>query len=381
MPTVADCLRQHGDRFLQLNADKVTLQQRKVLSAITRCRTGELGHVIFACDGCQREHWAGRSCGNRHCPTCQHEKTQRWLQKQTDRLLPVPHYLVTFTVPDELRSLLRACPKQGYDAIFDAGAATIQKLLADPKWLGSDNVGFFGVLHTWGRDPAIYHPHVHFVVPCGGVSDDGRKWIGTQSTFLFPEAVASSIYRQKFREILRAADLEKHIDPTVWRRWWEVNVKPVSDGRAVLKYLAPYVFRVAISDNRILECTDESVTYKYTPSGTKTPKTRTVEGWKFVRGFLQHALPKGFRKVRHYGWMASNSQTTLDRVKWLVWLFLGWTYWLGSGVAPQPERRKPQRPKCKDCGGELRMIGMTNAEGRIICRVLPDHATQYLDSG
>jgi len=211
MPSVADCLRQHGEAFLLQYSDKISLQQRKVLSAISRCRTGELGHVIFACGGCQRQHWVGRSCGNRHCPSCQHEKTQKWLQKQTDRLLPVQHCLVTFTVPDELRSLLRACPKQGYDAIFNAGAGTIQKLLANPKWLGSSNVGFFGVLHTWGRDPMIFHPHVHFVVPCGGVSEDGTKWLATPSTFLFPEAVASPIYRQKFREILRAEDLERKI--------------------------------------------------------------------------------------------------------------------------------------------------------------------------
>ena len=172
--------------------------------------------------------------------------------------------------------------------------------------------------------------------------------------------MASPIYRQKFREILRAADLEKHVDPTVWRKWWEVNVKPVSDGRAVLKYLAPYVFRVAISDNRILECTDESVTYKYTPSGTKTTKTRTVDGVKFVRGFLQHALPKSFLKVRYYGWMASNSRTTRDRVKWLVWLFLGWTYWLASGVAPQPDRYVLKRPPCEHCGGMLHLIAITD---------------------
>ena len=297
------------------------------------------------------------------------------------------HCLVTFTVPAELRSLLRACPQEGYDAIFAAGAATIQKLLADPKWLGAPNVGFFGVLHTWGRDPMIFHPHVHFVVPCGGVSKDGKKWIGTPSTFLFPEAVASPIYRQKFREILGAEDLEKHVDPTVWRKWWEVSVKPVSDGRAVLKYLAPYVFRVAISDNRIVKCTDESVTYKYTPSGTKTTKTRTVDGVKFVRGFLQHALPKSYLKVRYYGWMASNSRMTRDRVKWLAWLFLGWTYWLASGVAPQPDRYVSKRPPCEHCGGMLHLITITDGSGRIlVSRPLPspalaDHVTKYLDSG
>jgi len=186
-------------------------------------------------------------------------------------------------------------PVVACDAIFNAGAATIRDLLGNPKWLGSSNVGFFGVLHTWGRDPMIFHPHVHFVVPGGDVSEDGTEWLSTPSNFLFPEAVASPVYRQKFREELRAADLEKNVDPTVWHRWWEVHVQPVSDGRAVLKYLSPYVFRVAISDNRILECTETSVTFKYTPSKSKTTKTRTVEGCQFVRGFLQHACVKGVR--------------------------------------------------------------------------------------
>jgi len=166
----------------------------------------------------------------------------------------------------------------------------------------------------------------------------------------------------------------------VWQGFWSVDVEPVHDGRAVLKYLAPYVFRVAISDKRIMDCSETSVTYRYTPSGTRSTLTRTVEGWKFVRGFLQHVLPNGFRKLRHYGWMASNSRTTLDRVKWLVWLYLGWTYWLASGVAPQPERHQ-NRIRCKDCGGELCVIAMTYAGGRVICRMLPDHATSFLDSG
>ena len=252
---------------------------------------------------------------------------------------------MTFTVPEELRGLLRVCPQEGYEAIFSAGSETIQKLLKSPKWLGSDNVGFFGVLQTWGRDPEIYHPHVHFVVPGGGLNADGSKWLATPTNFLFSEAAVGKIYRQKFREAMRAAGFEKNIDPSVWRKDWVVDVEPVQDGRAVLKYLAPYVFRVAISDNRSLECTESTVTYKYTPSGTTKVLTKTVAGWKFVRGFLQHVLPKGFRKVRHYGWMASNSRTTLDRVKWLVWLFRGWTYWLGSGGAPQPERHQ-NRIRC-----------------------------------
>lgn len=381
MPTVADCLRQHGETFLRECRDKVTFQQRQVLSAIRRCRTGELGNVVFACHDCGHQHWVGRSCGNRHCPNCQHEKTQKWLHKQSDRLLPVHHFLVTFTVPEELRGLLRACPQEGYDAIFSAGSATIQDLLKNPRWLGSDKVGFFGVLQTWGRDPMTYHPHVHFVVPGGGLNADGSQWLATPANFLFPAAAAGKIYRQKFREAMRAAGFEKNIDPAVWFRDWIVDVEPVQDGRAVLKYLAPYVFRVAISDNRILECTESQVTYRFTPSGTKSGKTRAVAGWKFVRGFLQHVLPKGFRKVRHYGWMASNSRTTLHRVRWLVWLHLGWTWWLASGVAPQPERYR-SRIRCKACGGPLSVTMMVGAGGGVLWkRPLSDHALAYCDSG
>ena len=288
---------------------------------------------------------------------------------------------MTLTVPEELRGLLRACPREGYEAIFAAGSETIQNLLRNPKWLGSDNVGFFGVLQTWGRDPMVFHPHVHFVVPGGGLNADGSQWLSTPTNFLFPAAAAGKIYRQKFREAMRAAGFEKNIDPAVWLMDWIVDVEPVQDGRAVLKYLAPYVFRVAISDNRILECTEAEVTYQYTPSGTTKVLTRTEDGWKFVRGFLQHVLPKGFRKVRHYGWMASNSRTTLDRVKWLVWLYRGWTYWLASGVATPPERHQ-SRIRCKDCGGPLTVTMMVAANGCVLwTRPLPNHALAYCDSG
>ncbi len=178
-----------------------------MISAITRCRTGELGGVVYQCDDCGREHWVGRSCGNRHCPNCQKEKTQQWLAKQTGRLLPVHHFLVTFTVPDELRSVLRANQKAGYDAHFNSGHGTICKLLANPRYLGTSKVGFFGVLQTWGRDPMVYHPHIHFVVPGGGVSEDGTKWLATPRDFLFPHARAIRLYKKLFADAMRQAGL------------------------------------------------------------------------------------------------------------------------------------------------------------------------------
>lgn len=377
MPSVADCLRQHAPAYLERFGDRVPVGHRRVLSAITRCRTGELGGVHYRCEGCGLEHWVGRSCGNRHCPTCQVEKTAQWLEKQSRRLLPVHHFLITFTVPSELRMLLRANQAAGYNALFAAGSDTIRKLLAGPRWLGTSRVGFFGVLHTWGRDPTVYHPHVHFVVPGGGVSEDGAKWLSTPANFLFPESCASPIYRAKFRDALRAAGLAHAVDSEVWNKRWEVDVQPVGDGRAVLKYLAPYVFRVAISDKRIVTSDESSVTFRYTPSKAKRSKTRKVAGEEFVRGFLQHVLPRGLQKVRHYGWMSSNTRLHLDAIRWLVWLFLGWTFWLASAHAPSDEPAEREPVRCRDCGGRMWIVELLHDS----CRTLVEHGLAYLDSG
>ena len=176
MPTVADCLRRHAPEYLAKFGERVPLIHRQVLSAITRCRTGELGGLLYCCDDCRHQHWVGRSCGNRHCPACGRDKTSRWLDKQASRLLPVPHFLVTFTVPDQLRSVLRANQREGYAALFAAGSDTITALATRSKYLAGCTLGFFGVLHTWGRDPMVYHPHVHFVVPGGGVNAERSAW-------------------------------------------------------------------------------------------------------------------------------------------------------------------------------------------------------------
>lgn len=376
MATVADALRQHAPAYLETHGDDVPTGHRKVLGAITRCRTGELGGVLYACDRCGHEHWVGRSCGNRHCPTCQGNKTADWLEKQASRLLPVHHFLVGFSVPSVLRMVVRANQTACYRALFDAGSGTIRKLLANPRWLGSKRIGFFGVLHTWGRDPTVYHPHVHFVVAGGGVSPDRSRWLSTPQNMLFPEAVASPIFRAKFRDAFAAAGLIDTVDPGIWHKWWEVDVKAVGDGQAVLKYLAPYVYRVAISDKRVAHCDQSSVTFSYTPTGTKQSKTRQVSGQEFVGGFVQHVLPRGFQKVRHYGWMSSNSKQTLEEVRWLVWLYLGWTYWLASGHAPQAESIEREQVRCAKCGDAMRIVGVLHAD----CRTLVEHSVKYLDS-
>jgi hypothetical protein len=330
-----------------------------------RCQTGELGNLVYQCDTCDRRHWVGRSCGNRHCPNCQHHKTAQWLAKQTAKLLPVQHFIVTFTVPKELRPLLRAHQRDGYDAIFNAGSQTIRTLLANDKYLGTDQVGFFGALHTWGRDPAAYHPHVHFVVPGGGVSRDGGRWLQTPKDFLFHHGRAIRLYKKRFTKEMKKCGLYKSMPYGVLKKKWVVDLKPVGNGQAVLKYLAPYVYRVAISDNRIEAIDEHGVSYQVTPSGTKQPISRKVSGHEFVRGFVQHILPRGFQKIRYYGFMSSNCKMQLERVRWLVWLYLGWTYWLGSAF-PTPQPTPKPRPTCKDCGGNLTLIAIVQADGRVI---------------
>lgn len=377
MPTVADCLRQHAPAYVRRFGRKMPLHQLKVLSAITRCRTGRLGGVKYQCKGCGYKHWVGRSCGNRHCPNCGKDKSTRWLEKQSPRLLPVHHFLVTFTVPDQVGSVLRRRQRAGYSALFDAGAGSIRDVGAATKSLRGCNLGFFGVLHTWGRDPMVYHPHVHFVVPGGGVSENRSAWQATPENFLFHHGTLIKVYKAKLADELRAAGLYDQVPVEAWKKKFVVGIKPVGNGQAVLKYLAPYVHRVAISDNRIVACDESSVTYRYKPSGSQRYETRKVPGQEFVRGFVQHALPRGLQKIRYYGWMGSNFKVSLDEVKWLVWLFLGWTYWLASGYAPQTPERKSPKAVCPECGGTMEVAEVTFEP----CSVLPNHSLDYLDSG
>ncbi len=184
-------------------------------------------------------------------------------------------------------------------ALFEASSAAIKTLAADPKYVGTTQCGFFGVLHTWGRT-LDYHPHVHYVVPGGGISEDGSQWLPSRADFFVPVRALSILFRAKFRDALERAGLLSEVDPAVWRQDWVVHSKAVGDGRASLKYLAPYVFRVAISDRRIVACEDGQVTFSYRRSGSNRWRKMTVDAFEFIRRFLQHVLPSGFQKVRHY---------------------------------------------------------------------------------
>jgi Putative transposase/Transposase zinc-binding domain len=353
MPTVADVLRRYGPAYLERFGAAMPGEHKKVLTAITACRTGQLGSVIYRCAACGRTHAMGRSCGNRHCPTCQQDKAKAWLEKQIDRLLPCPYFLLTFTVPAGLRAFVRRHQRVAYAALFDASSAAIKALAADPKYLGTPRCGFFGVLHTWGRT-LEYHPHVHYVVPGGGISDDGSQWLASRADFFVPVKALSILFRAKFRDALERAGVLAEVDPVVWRQDWVVHSQAVGDGRASLKYLAPYVFRVAISDRRIVACEHGEVTFSYRRTGSNRWRKMTVDALEFIRRFLQHVLPTGFPKIRHYGFLSPNNRPSIEGVRWLVTLYHWLTYRL---VCRAPEEASTgARIRCPSCGGPMQVL-------------------------
>jgi hypothetical protein len=353
MPTVADVLRQYGPAYLERFGSSMPAEHKKVLDAIRACRTGQLGGVVYQCESCGATHTMGRSCGNRHCPTCQQGKTKAWLEIQLDRLLPCPYFLITFTVPAGLRTFVRANQRIAYAAMFEASSAAIKALAADPKYVGATQCGFFGVLQTWGRT-LDYHPHIHYVVPGGGLSKDGSQWLSSRKDFFVPVRALSILFRAKFRDALGRAGLLAGVDSAVWRQHWVVDSRAVGDGRASLKYLAPYVFRVAISDRRIVSCAEGRVAFSYRKSGSNRWRKMTLEADEFIRRFLQHVLPSGFPKVRHYGFLSPNSRLSIGVVRRLITLFYGLVD--RSLAEPTQERADAHPIACLACGGPMRVL-------------------------
>jgi hypothetical protein len=354
VPSVADVVRRYGGEYLDRFGATMPREHTKVLHAIAACRTGELGIVLYQCESCGQTHWMGRSCGNRHCPTCQQDKTGAWLETQTERLLPCPYFLITFTLPAELRTLVRSHQRVVYAALFEASSAALRLLAADPRFVGTDRTGFFGVLHTWGRT-LEYHPHLHYVVPGGGLSADGSRWLPSRPNFYVPVKALAPIFRAKFRDILKREGLLNLVAPAVWQHDWVVDSRAAGDGRAALQYLASYVFRVAIGDHRIVSCDNGKVTFTYRRVGSNRPRRMTLEAMEFLRRFLQHVLPASFQKVRHYGFLSSNSATPIEAVRWLVTLHNETIFVLTAKQQPKPAI--PPAPLCPACGGPLRLLG------------------------
>jgi len=313
MPEVADIFRRYGGQYLADFGQAMLASHRRAFDDILRCRTPEMGGELYVCDHCGQQHYAYHSCRNRSCPKCHGKDTQKWLDGRKSELLPVPYFHVVFTVPDQLRRVIRSRQKLLYPLLMKAAAKAVIKLAADPHYVGG-LIGVLAVLHTWTRT-LEYHPHVHCLIPGGGLADDGT-WRPARSNYLVPVKALSKIFRGMFLDFAAKELGPGVLSPALRRRPWVVYAKPAVQGpQKVLDYLGRYVHRVAITNRRILSVDDGKVTFRYQPSGQNHWKTMTLAAQEFIRRFLQHVLPKGIHKVRYFGLWAPTKRKSLRELQ------------------------------------------------------------------
>lgn len=310
---LADIFRQYGPAYRQKYASRMPSFHFKAMRAIEQCRTPALGGQVYRCPTCEQMEYSYHSCRNRHCPKCQNESAQVWLDKQQGLLLPVSYFLLTFTVPAGLNEVIRSHQKLFYDLLFKISAAATQQLALNPRWLGGQ-IGMVGVLHTWGRNLA-YHPHIHYLVPAGSWQESEHRWVPARQDFLLPVRALSRVFRGKLRQALRDSDCYARIPSRVWQQEWVVHCEAVGSGLNALKYLAPYIFRVAITNNRLLKLEHDRVTFRYRDTETGAEKRCSLGAHEFIHRFLQHVLPKNFVKIRYYGFLAPTLRTRLTALR------------------------------------------------------------------
>jgi len=347
MTTIKDIFTTYGPEYIQRFGDRMPADHHKVIDAIINCRTAHYGASIYQCTQCGKNHVVYRCCGNRHCPNCQHHKTRHWLQTQLDRQLPGHHFMLTFTVPEKLRRFIRSHQRVGYAAMFAASSQTIKKLAADPKHIGADMSGFFGVLHTWGRQMP-YHPHIHYVVPGGAFSKSDGRWLCSRIDFFLPVKAMSKIFKAKLRDIIKSSKLYHQVDSDVWNQDWIVNCQAIGSAQRSLKYLAPYVFKVAISNSRIVKLENRTVFFKYRKHKSNRWRTMSLDVMEFMRRFLQHVLPTGFMKIRYYGFLHPASSLSLEKIATLIELAFGFEI-----ITPKVVLKPPEPMTCSSCSASL----------------------------
>lgn len=347
MGIIKDILRQHGPEYIAKFGETMPSTHKQVIQAILLCKTEAYGVTLFQCENCQTTHIFPLSCGNRHCPNCQYQKTRAWLDKQMQNQLPGPHFMITFTMPQQIRNFIRSNQKAAYGAMFTAAAETMKKLAADHRHIGADLPGFFGVLHTWGRT-LQYHPHIHFIVTGGALNSKDGSWHPAKNNFYLPVKPMSIIFKAKFKDLMNKQQLLPLIPKESWPLDWNVNCQAVGDSEASMKYLAPYIFRVAISDSRVIKVENNQVSFKYKKQKSNRTRVMKLDAMEFIRRFLQHVLPKGFMKVRYYGFMSRSCAIALETVRKII------RSALGLPIASIAYKREPSSPPvCPHCKGLL----------------------------
>lgn len=331
-------------QYLDVFKDKYTSQllpgHQRAIGAILRCRTAASGQILWHCPACSEQHWHPRSCGHRSCPQCQNHEASRWLDRQLAKLLPVEYFMVTFTIPYQLRALAWRHQSTFYQCLFDTAVSTLKGFGLNPKNLGAQ-MGMTAVLHTHSRR-LDYHPHVHVIVPGGGVSAATRQWKTTRGKYLFNEKALARVFRARLLAALKAAGLAV---PAKLPHKWMVDCEHVGKGQPALKYLSRYLYRGVVSEKNIVANQNGKVTFKYINSNTGKTQYRTLNGEDFLWLVLQHVLPKGFRRVRDYGFLHGNARKLLILIQLTLKVMIS-----TIAIRPRPVFR------CPRCRSPMRIL-------------------------
>jgi hypothetical protein len=371
---VADIFRGHGSAWRRANAGRVSLGQLKVMSAIENCRTAALGGHVARCEDRSHTQIAYNSCRNRHCPKCQGAAAKQWLAEREAELLPVPYYHVVFTLPAPIGDIAYQKKAVIYDILFKASAEALTTIAADPKHLGA-RIGVTSVLHTWGS-AMTHHPHVHMIVPGGGISLDGKRWVSCRPGFFLAVRVLSRLFRRLFLEKLIAAHKQlqffgnhaplanakmfaTYLAPLRRTEWVVYAKRPFGGPQAVLAYLSRYTHRIAISNSRLIAFDSNGVTFKwkdYRAEGRERAKVMTLASGEFIRRFLIHVLPSGFHRIRHYGLFTGSKRIeNLVRARQLLAVSKPQSENAAADAADNNEPQTPSHP-CPCCGGRMIVI-------------------------
>ena len=351
--TVIEALRRFLPAHLREHRHAMGEAQKRAVWAITHCRTEEMGGHLYAC-ACGKKEFHFHSCNHRSCPQCGKDATAQWVERELRKRVGAPYFMVTFTLPEELRKLFfTAQAKEIYQLFFKAASSSLTDTLANPRWLGAKTSGFTMVLHTWNQR-LHFHPHIHCIVPGAGIAADGRVVTVRNENFLVPQPALRSIFRARFRDGY-AALAKDHplpaIDPAVWQKDWGVNLRPFGTGENIIKYLGAYVCRTAIGDSRIISVSDTHVSFRWKDRAKgDAMRVETLEGAEFIKRYLRHVLPRGLRAVRYFGFCHPASKLKRERIAFHT----GRVLYIGpANVAPA---KPPHVVACPCCGEPMKKI-------------------------
>lgn len=365
--TVHQLLQRLAPDYRKRFGSSMPQRHRQILQKILSCRTPARGGQLFQCPDCPGFHYRYHSCNDRHCPQCGQTDADDWLARQQARLLlPTPYFLVTFTVPEALRRFIRSHQQIALDLLFAASAQALQELARNPRRLGAE-LGMLGVLHTWSRT-LIFHPHIHYLIPGGGLTPDGRQWRAARPKFLLPVKALGAHFRTLFRTRLQKEQpaLFAQVPATVWRRHWNVDSRAAGSGQNALRYLSRYVFKTATSNRKIQLLPGGQVRWPYRESQTGRHTSIQLDPLEFMARFLQHILPRGYARVRTFGWLHPAAKVRANRVRALLRQrpLLTPAEEQAWNPPPDPEAELPAEeplavsgPFCPLCQLPLRLVG------------------------